>query len=124
MNKMIARQIKSLQLGDLVRVEWFDASIGSSRAGAIDVPVNSWGVFIGVLGERNKHIILAQNNFKYSDGLSDVDYTAIPLTWTVTIKVVSQSELSDKEAKSLLESFLAGRKRTLKRRMKNHEGLD
>lgn len=123
MNKMIARQIKSLQLGDLVRVSWFDASIGSSRAGAIDVPVDSWGVFIGVLGERNKHIILAQNNFKYSDGLSDVDYTAIPLTWTVTIKVVSQSELSDKEAKSLLESFLAGRKRTLKRRMKNHEGL-
>jgi len=124
MNKMVARQIKSLQLGDLVRVSWFDASIGSSRAGAIDVPVDSWGVFIGVLGERNKHIILAQNNFKYSDGLSDVDYTAIPLTWTVTIKVVSQSELSDKEAKSLLESFLAGRKRTLKRRMKNHEGLD
>ena len=124
MNKTIARQIKSLQLGDLIRVEWFDASIGSSRAGSIDVPVNSWGVFIGVLGERNKHIILAQNNFKYSDGLSDVDYTAIPLTWTVTIKVVSQSELSDKEAKSLLESFLAGRKRTLKRRMKNHEGLD
>jgi len=120
MNKMVARQIKSLQLGDLVRVEWFDASIGSSRAGSIDVPVNSWGIFIGVLGERNRHIILAQNNFKYSDGLYDVDYTAIPLTWALTIKFVSRGEVSHQEAKSLLESFLAGRRRTLKRRVENH----
>ena len=120
MNKMVARQIKSLQLGDLVRVEWFDASIGSSRAGSIDVPVNSWGIFIGVLGERNRHIILAQNNFKYSDGLYDVDYTAIPLTWAITMKVVNQGEVSPEEAKSLLESFLAGRRRTLKRRVENH----
>ena len=120
MNKMIARQIKSLQLGDLVRVEWFDASIGSSRAGAIDVPVHSWGVFIGVLGERNKHIILAQNNFRYTDGLYDVDYTAIPLSWALTIKIVNSGEVPPEEAKSLLDSFLAGRKRTLKRRACNH----
>jgi len=120
MNKMIARQIKCLQLGDLVRVEWFDASIGSSRAGAIDVPVHSWGVFIGVLGERNKHIILAQNNFRYTDGLYDVDYTAIPLSWALTIKIVNSGEVPPEEAKSLLDSFLAGRKRTLKRRVCNH----
>jgi len=121
MNKMISRQIKCLQLGDLVRVEWFDASIGSSRAGAIDVPVHSWGVFIGVLGERNKHIILAQNNFRYTDGLYDVDYTAIPLSWALTIKIVNSGEVPAEEAKSLLDSFLAGRKRTLKRRVSNHE---
>jgi hypothetical protein len=79
--KDVVRQIKSLSPGDLVRVEWFDASIGKSLTGGlggIDVPVSSWGVFVGVLGEKNKHIILAQNNFRYSDNLYDIDYTTVP----------------------------------------------
>jgi len=37
---------------------------------------------IGVLGQKNKHIILAQNNFRCADGLYDIDYTAIPVGWT------------------------------------------
>jgi hypothetical protein len=119
LRKQVLKQIKGLRLGDLIKVSWFDASIGSSRAGAIDVPVDSWGVFIGVLGERNKHIVLAQNNFRYVNGLNDVDYTAIPLSWTVSIKIISQ-ELSEEEAKGLLNSFLLGRSRTLKRRTHNH----
>lgn len=114
-------KISDLQLGDLIHVCWFDASTGSSRAGAIDIPVDSWGLFIGVLGEKNKHIILAQNNFKYSDGLYDVDYTAIPLSWTVKIKVVNKTEVTQLEARALLDSFLAGRKCSLKKRVKNHE---
>lgn len=123
MNKEVLKQIKALQLGDLIRVEWFDASVGKSLAtsGVIDVPVKSWGVYIGVLGERNKHIILAQNNFKYTNGLYDIDYTAIPLNWALTVKVVNPSEVSVEEAKLLLNSFLAGRFRTLKRRVTNHE---
>jgi len=119
------KQIKALQSGDLIRVEWFDASVGKSLAtsGVIDVPVKSWGIYIGVLGERNKHIILAQNNFKYTDGLYDIDYTAIPLNWTLTVKVVNPSEVSVEEAKLLLNSFLAGRCRTLKKRVTNHARL-
>lgn len=42
--KDVAGQIKSLCLGDLVRVDWFDASIGKSLSGGlsgIDVPVCS-----------------------------------------------------------------------------------
>jgi len=123
MNKEVLKQIKALQSGDLVRVEWFDASVGKSLAtgGVIDVPVKSWGIYIGVLGERSKHIILAQNNFKYTNGLYDIDYTAIPLNWALTVKVVNPSEVSAEEAKVLLNSFLAGRCRTLKRRITNHE---
>jgi len=125
MNKEVLKQIKALQSGDLIRVEWFDASVGKSLAtsGVIDVPVKSWGIYIGVLGERNKHIILAQNNFKYTDGLYDIDYAAIPLNWALTVKVINPSEVSAEEAKLLLNSFLAGRCRTLKKRVTNHERL-
>jgi hypothetical protein len=115
------KQIKALQPGDLIRVSWFDASIGSSKVGApIDIPVDSWGVFLGVLGERNKHIILAVNNFRYMNGLYDVDYTAIPLSWSLSITVRNKNEVDMETSRILLKSFLAGRCRTLKRRVKNH----
>jgi hypothetical protein len=71
--KEVVKQVKGLTLGDLVKVEWYDASIGKSLSGGlngIDVPVTSWGIFIGLLGQKNKHIILAQNNFRYADGLT------------------------------------------------------
>jgi len=125
LNKQILKQIQGVNVGDLIRVEWFDASIGKSLAGggAIDVPVKSWGIYLGILGEKNKHIILAQNNFKYTNGLFDIDYTAIPLSWALTVKVVNPRDVSEEEAKMLLNSFLAGRCRTLKRRVVNHERL-
>jgi hypothetical protein len=125
MNRQVLKQIKSVVLGDLVRAEWFDASVGKSLSsgGAIDVPVKSWGVYLGVLGEKNKHIILAQNTFRYTEQIFDIDFTAIPLSWATTITVVNTSEVSNDEAKTLLNSFLSGRCRTLKRRVVNHERL-
>jgi hypothetical protein len=126
MNKQILKQTKGLQPGDLVRVEWFDASIGKSLASgtAVDIPVRSWGIYVAILGKKNKHIILAQNNFEYSDGLYDVDYTAIPVSWAVNIAVISKGEVTSEEAALLLKSFLAGRCRTLKRRTRNHARMD
>ena len=53
--KGVLNQVKDLHPGDLVKVEWFDASIGKSLSGGlngIDVPVQSWGIFLGVLGEK------------------------------------------------------------------------
>ena len=85
--KEIINQIKNLATGDLVLIEWSDASIGKSLSNGvngIDVPVKSWGIFIGELGQKRKHIILAQNCFRYSDGLYDIDYTAVPLPWTTS----------------------------------------
>jgi len=125
MNWQIQNQIKSLNLGDLVRVEWFDASVGKSSfsKGSIDIPSSSWGIYLGVLGEKNKHIILAQNSFKYTDGVYDIDYTAVPLTWPITIRVLTPSEVTREEAETLLHSFLTGHRRTLKRRTCNHARL-
>jgi hypothetical protein len=112
--KEVIKQVKNLSLGDLVRVEWFDASIGKSLSGGlngIDVPVVSWGIFLGVLGSRNRHIILAQNSFRYADGFYDIDYTAVPLAWTANATVIAKAHVPVEEAKQLLNSFLVGGKR-------------
>jgi hypothetical protein len=56
--KEVDKQVKDLQSGDLVKIEWVDASVGKSLSGGlagIDVPVKSWGIYIGVLGQKNKH---------------------------------------------------------------------
>jgi hypothetical protein len=111
--KEVISQIKSLAAGDLVQVEWCDASIGKSLSNGlsgIDVPVKSWGVFIGELGQKRKHIILAQNCFRYSDGLYDIDYTAVPVPWTTNATIIAQSHIAAEEAKQLLNSFLVNEK--------------
>ena len=121
MNKRVLKSIKALQLGDLVRVEWLDASIGKSiGGGSIDVPVSSYGIYLGCLGAKHKHVILAQNSFQYNNGLYDVDYTAIPLGWSLKITVLKEREVDLETAQALLTSFLRGRSRTLKRRKSNH----
>ncbi len=127
-------QIKGLSAGDLVMLEWHDASIGKSLSNGvsgIDVPVKSWGVYIGTLGQKRRHIILAQNCFRYSDGLYDIDYTAIPVPWTTSATIIAKAHVAADEAKQLLNSFLVndkskGDKPTLGRclkqqRVRNHD---
>jgi len=122
MNRALLKQIKALQLGDLVRVKWFDASVGRSMGsgGHIDVPVDSYGIYLGILGEKSKHIIICQNSFYYTNGIYDVDFTAVPLVWTAEVEVLVPKKVSRGDAEKLLHSFLLGRSRTLKRRLINH----
>jgi hypothetical protein len=110
--------MKKLSLGDLVRVEWTDASIGKSLSAGlnVDVPVASWGVYLGLLGQRSKHIILVQNNFHYADGLCDLDYTAIPLVWSTKVIVLAKNHIPPGEAQILMNSFLMGGRRSLQNR--------
>ena len=128
-------QVKSLVAGDLVCIEWCDASIGKSLRngiGGIDVPAKSWGVFIGVLGKKREHAILAQNMFRYSDGLYDIDYIAIPLPWTTGATIIEKTYVGAEEAEVLLHSFTVNEKkaqaekttynrsRCSQRRLRNH----
>jgi len=114
-------EIKKLSMGDLVQVDWSDASIGKSLSCGmnVDVPVASWGVYLGLLGQKTKHIILVQNNFHYADGLCDLDYTAIPLVWSSKITVIVKNHIQPGEAQCLLNSFLmGGRKSRVQNRTK------
>ncbi|MCW4044803.1 MAG: hypothetical protein NWE94_04725 [Candidatus Bathyarchaeota archaeon] len=127
----LKKTVEGLSSGDVVCVEWCDASTGksSSYAGVIDVPVKSWGVFVGLLGNRTKHIVLAQNSFQYADGLYDLDYTAIPLSWAVNVVVVERGHFPPQVATGLVNSFLmkdrkvfsqSNRHRTFQRRLSTH----
>ena len=118
--KKIPEEIKRLSIGDLVQVQWTDASIGKSLSAGmnVDVPVVSWGLYLGLLGQKSKHIILVQNNFRYCDGLCDLDYTAIPLTWSTKVDVIVKSHINLGEAQILLNSFLMGGRRSLQNRTK------
>ena len=125
LSKNLKRELESLSPGDLICVDWFDASIGKSLGiGAdVDVPVKSWGVFVGALGQKSKHIILAQNDFLYSDGVYDIDYTAVPVSWTCSIQIIVKNHVNPETAKQLLNSFLVGGRRRLHKaqnRVANH----
>ena len=111
--KEVLSQVNGSVAGDLVLIEWCDASIGKSLSNGlsgIDVPVKSWGVFIGVLGQKRRHVVLAQNCFRYSDGLYDIDYMAVPLTWTTNVTVMARQHVSAEEAENLRKSFLINEK--------------
>jgi hypothetical protein len=111
--KEILKQIKGLVAGDLVCIEWCDASIGKSLSNGlsgIDVPVKSWGIYVGILGQKRKHVILAQNCFRYSDGLYDIDYTAVPVLWVMNAAAIAKRHVSADDAKHLMNSFLVNEK--------------
>jgi hypothetical protein len=114
--KGLKKVFESLCPGDLVCVEWCDASVGKSSGSgvSIDVPVKSWGIYVGMFGQRTKHIVLAQNSFCYSDGLFDLDYTAVPVSWTIDLILVAKNHVPEATAKSLVNSFLLGGHRTFK----------
>ena len=128
MKKSLRKIIEGLSPGDLICCSWCDASVGKSSGSgaAIDVPVKSWGVYVGLFGEKAKHIVLAQNSFRYSDGLFDLDYTAIPLSWTVDIEVIAKEHVPKELAGKLVNSFLLGgrrafnRPRTFQQRLSTH----
>ncbi|MGA3192480.1 MAG: hypothetical protein ABSD73_08215 [Candidatus Bathyarchaeia archaeon] len=128
MKNSLKKQLEGLSLGDLVRVQWCDASIGKSLSSGIDIDVSveSWGVYLGILGEKAKHIILAQNNFRYADGFYDLDYTAIPVQWSISVTVLAKNHVPGTEAKQMLNSFLLGGRRALPRKkrqqaIRNHD---
>jgi len=127
----VRRQIKALQLGDLVRVRWFDACKGEARidegaeadAGVqFDIPVTSWGVFLGVAGEKTKHVLLIRDHFQMnaSSGVYDIDFSVVPIGMINAIEVLKRGELEPKVAKLLQQAFLKARTNKRKGRIILH----
>jgi hypothetical protein len=118
----IRKQLKEVRPGDLIEVQWYDASVGKSlnQSKNIDIPVRSWGIFIGLLGEKTKHVVIAQNRFRYSEGVFDMDYTAIPVSWASEIKIVQKQCMPADVVKGLLRSFAWSGRRTTFRPKAQH----
>jgi len=119
-----------LQLGDLIRVRWFDACKGEARIDKqseeakvqFDVPVTSWGVFLGLVGEKTKHVLLIRDHFQMnaSSGVYDIDFNVVPIGMIHAIEVLKQGELEPEIAKLLLQAFLKARTNKRKGRIILH----
>jgi len=115
----VRKQIRGLQLGDLIRVRWFDACKGEVRideqsedAGVqFDIPVTSWGVFLGLVGEKTRHVLLIRDHFQMNamSGVYDIDFNVIPIGMIHAIEVLKRSELEPNVAKLLQQAFLKAR---------------
>jgi len=115
----VRKQIKGLQLGDLVRVRWFDACKGEARIDEqsedakvqFDIPVTSWGVFLGLVGEKTKHVLLIRDHFQMnaSSSVYDIDFSVVPIGMIQTVEVLKRSELEPKVAVLLQQAFLKAR---------------
>lgn len=110
MDTQLLKRVESVRLGDLVALEWTDASVGKSLASGmdVDIPVRSWGVYIGLMGQKNKHVVLAQTTYKFSETFYDIDYVSVPLSWTTSIQVLIRACVSPEVTDVLRTSFFVG----------------
>ncbi len=101
------RLLDYVKPGDLIAVDWCDASTGRSsmNGGAVDVPMKSWGIFLGVIAGCVQHIILAKNSFSFTETIFDLDYTSIPVGWTVGVKVLVPANVNREIADCMIHSF-------------------
>jgi len=121
-------------LGDLVRVRWFDACKGEARIDEqseessvqFDIPVTSWGVFLGVVGEKTKHVLLIRDHFQMnaSMGIYDIDFSVVPIGMINAVELLKRSELEPSVAKLLQQAFLKARTNKRKGRIVLHLKLE
>jgi len=100
MNPDILKRIETLNVGDLVEVNWLDASEGKTETLAdtvFDIPVKTAGFFVGVYGKRMKHVIVLKEIF---EGL-DVHYNSIPVGMIETLEIHKRNALTPETIKAL-----------------------
>ncbi len=119
-NDPLEEALKKLHPGDLVKVEWLDASRGKietsekyTEAGAegaeIDLPVNSFGVFIGIFGRKKRHIVLVASQWIYCRGLGQIDCTVIPLGTVEKIVLMQGGVMDGKDVRACQTAFIHSR---------------
>lgn len=128
MNEKVVEQLKKLRLGDLVEVTWLDASRGkletveelreAGAAGAeIDLPVTSYGVYIGTFGRIAKHVVLVASQWLFSQGYGQIDCTIIPVGTVENIRVLMSKLMDMENVRVCQQAFIHGRARRLLRRI-------
>jgi len=128
MSKKVLKQLSELQPGDLVEVRWLDASRGKvetveemREAGAsgaeIDLPVTSYGVYIGAFGKIAKHIVLVASQWLFAQGYGQIDCTIIPVGTVENINVLKPKLMNAENVHVCQQAFIHGRARRLMRRI-------
>lgn len=100
MNNETSCVTKNLRFGDLVEVDWLDASEATGRLekGKFDTPVRSVGYFLGLKGRKTKHLVIAKELVRTCDAFH---YNAIPIGMIETIHVLAREALNLDEVKVL-----------------------
>jgi hypothetical protein len=98
----LGKVIDSLCFGDLVQVDWLDASEATDVLShdRFDTPVVSVGFFLGVRGRRGKHLVIAK---EVLDSRT-YHYNVIPVGMIQRLRVHSRVALT-KEAKHRLKKL-------------------
>lgn len=122
MSKQVLRLLEVCKPGDVICVDWLDASRGRietvrelreiGAAGAIiDSPVKSVGAFIGLFGKRTKHIVLVSSlwTFTAAADYGQVDTTLIPVGMVENVSVVMHGFLDAERIKLCQAAFMSGR---------------
>jgi len=128
LSQKVLKQLKDLQLGDLIHVLWLDASRGKletveqmregGAAGAeIDLPVSSWGIYIGTFGKIAKHVVLVASQWLYCEQYGQIDCTVIPLGTVENITVIKPKAMTVENVQVCQQAFIHGRARRLMRRI-------
>jgi len=128
MSEKVVEQLKKLRLGDLVEVTWLDASRGkletveelreAGAAGAeIDLPVTSYGIYIGTFGRIAKHVVLVASQWLFSQGYGQIDCTIIPVGTVENIRVLMSKLMDMENVRVCQQAFIHGRARRLLRRI-------
>lgn len=97
-----AVDVESLQIGDVVRIDWLDASEAMCRFSTgnktFDTPVRSYGVFLGVKGLRTRHVIVAKEVVERD---RTFHYNAIPMGLIERVVLLKPKDLERQLLKHL-----------------------
>jgi len=115
--------VERLRFGDLVMVEWWDHSKREVRIGKdkverirLDVPVVSFGVFLGIGGEEMQHIMVGRDVFRWLEGTDfDIDMTSIMIPAVKEVKVLKRRVLNERYVEELRSAIKAGTARIIHR---------
>jgi len=105
--------VASLVFGDLIQVDWFDASEATDVLADehFDTPVCSVGFFLGVKGKKTRHIVIAKEIIDSKT----YHYNVIPVGMVRRVVVHSRVALS-KAAKQRLKKLYLKTFRRIKKR--------
>ncbi len=110
----VEEAVASLRFGDLVQIDWLDASETKGRLekASFDTLVCSVGWFLGMKGCKTRHLVIAK---EFIRGASAFHYNVIPVGMVETVRVFGRAVL-DAEVERVLKKFVRVAIKRLKKR--------